>query len=199
MQPSSDIENSKAEKTTSRFAIDPGRSTLMVQAFSTGLLSVLGHNPRIAVRDIRGEVQLASTGSALEDVRVDVVINPRSLEVVDDISDKDRQEIHRQMYDEVLEVERYPEITYDFSSPKIEGNGGQYSSVMSGELTLHGETHPFAVPVRVFLMGDTLKASGEFSVSQKQYGIAPVTVAGGAIKLKDEVKCTFNIVARKQA
>lgn len=199
MQPSSDIENSKAEKTTSRFAIDPGRSRFMVQAFSTGFLSVLGHNPRIAVRDIRGEVQLASTGSALEDVRVDVVINPRSLEVVDDISDKDRQEIHRQMYDEVLEVERYPEITYDFSSPKIDGNGGQYSSVMSGELTLHGETHPFAVPVKVFLMGDTLKASGEFSVSQKQYGIAPVTVAGGAIKLKDEVKCTFNIVARKQA
>ncbi|HEX8896406.1 MAG TPA: YceI family protein [Terriglobales bacterium] len=199
MQPSSDIENSKAEKTTSRFAIDPGRSTFMVQAFSTGFLSVLGHYPRIAVRDIRGEVQLASTGSALEDVRVDVVINPRSLEVVDDISDKDRQEIHRQMYDEVLEVERYPEITYNFSSPKIDGNGGQYSSVMSGELTLHGETHPFAVPVKVFLMGDTLKASGEFSVSQKQYGIAPVTVAGGAIKLKDEVKCTFNIVARKQA
>ena len=171
----------------------------MVQAFSTGFLSVLGHNPRIAVRDIGGEVLLAATGSGLEDVRVDVAINPRSLEVVDDISDKDRREIHRQMYDEVLEVERYPEITYDFSSPKIDGNGGQYSSVMSGELTLHGETHPFAVPVKVFLMGDTLKAAGEFSVSQKQYGIAPVTVAGGAIKLKDEVKCTFNIVARKQA
>lgn len=199
MQPSSDIENTKAEKTTSRFAIDRGRSTLMVQAFSTGFLSALGHNPRIAVRDIRGEVQFASTGSALEDVRVHLIINPRSLAVVDDISDKDRREIHRQMYDEVLEVERYPEITYDFSSPKIEGNGGQYSSVMSGELTLHGETHPFAVSVRVFMMGDTLKASGEFSVSQKQYGIAPVTVAGGAIKLKDEVKCTFNIVARKQA
>ena len=171
----------------------------MVQVFSTGILSVLGHNPRIAVRDIRGEVQFASRGSALEDVRVRVIINPRSSEVVDDISDKDRREIHRQMYDEVLEVERYAGISYDFSSPKIEGNGGQYSSVMSGELTLHGESHPFAVPVRVFIMGDTLKASGEFSVSQKQYGIAPVTVAGGAIKLKDEVKCTFNIVARKQA
>ena len=199
MQPSSDIENTKAEKTTSRFVIDAGRSTFMVQVFSTGILSVLGHNPRIAVRDIRGEVQYASIGSALEDVRVHVIINPRSPEVVDDISDKDRREIHRQMYDEVLEVERYPEITYDFSSPKIEGNGGQYSSVMSGELTLHGESHPFGVPVKVFIMGDTLKASGEFSVSQKQYGIAPVTVAGGAIKLKDEVKCTFNMVARKQA
>ena len=171
----------------------------MVQAFSTGFLSVLGHNPKIAVRDIRGEVQFVSTGSALEDVRVHVIINPRSPEVVDDISDKDRREIHRQMYDEVLEVERYPEITYDSSSPKIEGNSGQYSSLMAGELTLHGESHPFAVPVRVFIMGDTLKASGEFSVSQKQYGIAPVTVAGGAIKLKDEVKCTFNIMARKQA
>jgi hypothetical protein len=31
-----------------------------------------------------------------------------------------------------------------------------------------------------------------------KYGIAPVTAAAGAIRIKDEVKCTFDIVARKQ-
>jgi hypothetical protein len=46
--------------------------------------------------------------------------------------------------------------------------------------------------------GSLLRASGEFSVRQTDYGIAPVTAAAGAIKVKDEVKCTFEIVARKQ-
>jgi hypothetical protein len=35
-------------------------------------------------------------------------------------------------------------------------------------------------------------------VSQSDFEIAPVKVAGGALKLKDEVKLTFDIVARKQ-
>ena len=199
MQPASDIENTKSKKDASRFAIDASRSAFTAQAFSTGFLSALGHNPRIAVRDIRGEAQFVSSASELEDVRVHVYVNPRSLEVIDDISDKDRREIHRQMYDEVLEVDRYPEIIFDCSRATINGSGDQFSATMSGELTLHGETHPLTVLARVSIAGDMLKASGGFAVSQKQFGIAPVTVAAGAIKLKDEVKCTFNIAARKQA
>ena len=48
-------------------------------------------------------------------------------------------------------------------------------------------------------MGDMLRASGDFLVRQADYGIALIKVAGGVIKLKDEVKGAFDIVARKQA
>jgi hypothetical protein len=44
----------------------------------------------------------------------------------------------------------------------------------------------------------SLRASGEFTVLQTDYDIRPVSAAGGTIKLKDELKCTFDIVARKQ-
>ena len=43
-----------------------------------------------------------------------------------------------------------------------------------------------------------LRASGEFTVRQTDYGIKPVSVAGGALKVKDELKFSFDIVARKQ-
>ena len=102
------------------------------------------------------------------------------------------------MYDEVLEVERYPEIVYDCSRVGVTGTGASFSAALNGDLTLHGETHPLAVSARVSITGDILKAFGQFSVSQKEFGITAVTVAGGAIKLKDEIKCTFNIAARKQ-
>ena len=197
MQPATDSASSREGKTTSRYVIDTGRSTLNVQAFSTGLLSMLGHNPKIAVRDIQGEVQFTAAEAMIEAPQVYVRMRANSLEVTDDISDKDRREIHRQMYDEVLEVERFPEIAYDCSRIVVVGSGTSFSATLNGDLTLHGETHPVDVGARVSITGDILKASGQFSVSQKEFGIAPVTVAGGAIKLKDEIKCTFNIVARR--
>jgi hypothetical protein len=40
-------------------------------------------------------------------------------------------------------------------------------------------------------------AHGEFSLRQTAYAIKLVSVAGGTLKLKDELKCSFDIVARK--
>jgi hypothetical protein len=46
--------------------------------------------------------------------------------------------------------------------------------------------------------GDTLRAYGEFSIRQSDYGIAPVSAAGGTLKLKDELKFNFDITARTE-
>jgi polyisoprenoid-binding protein YceI len=198
VQPAADPATPVTDKTASRFVIDAGRSTFTVQAFSTGILSAFGHNPKIAIREIQGDVGFTSGEATIENPRLHITIRAGSLEVIDDISDKDRREIHRQMYDEVLEVERFPEIAFDCSRVAVAGSGTNFSATLNGDLTLHGETHPLSVSARVNLAGSVLKASGEFSVNQREFGIPPVIVAGGAIKLKDEIKCTFNIVFRKQ-
>jgi hypothetical protein len=69
---------------------------------------------------------------------------------------------------------------------------------MNGTLSLHGATRSVPVTTQITLMGETLRASGEFSILQSDYGIPLVSVAGGSLKLKDELKFTFDIVARKQ-
>jgi hypothetical protein len=46
--------------------------------------------------------------------------------------------------------------------------------------------------------GDVLHATGEFSVRQSDYDIRPVSAAAGTVKLKDELKLSFDIFARKQ-
>lgn len=186
------------EETTVRFVIDTRKSTMTLQAFSTGLLSAFGHSPRIAVRDMQGEGQFVVSGGVLKDAQLHLRIRADSLEVIDDISEKDRREIQRQMFNDVLEAERFPEILYDCTHITASGTANRYSVVLQGESTLHSETHSLPISASVVISGDALRASGEFSVSQKAYGIAPVTVAGGAIKLKDEVKFTFDIMARKQ-
>ena len=68
---------------------------------------------------------------------------------------------------------------------------------LSGDLTLHGVSRPQTIAARLYLTGDTLRGQGETSVRPSDFGIRPVAVAGGMLKTKDEVKLTFDIVARK--
>lgn len=188
-------EASKATKV--RYVIDPKRSTFIVRAFATGLFSSFGHNPTIAIPDFQGEVQF--TSSALEDASLRIVIQAASLTVTDDISAKDRQEIERRMHDEVLEADGFPAIVYECdrvaSIEKI--FEGQYAVALNGNLALHGVTQTQPVSARVTMKDDVLRAAGDFSIRQSDYDIRPVSAAGGTVKLKDELKVSFNILARK--
>jgi polyisoprenoid-binding protein YceI len=185
--------------TTVRYLIDAKGSTFTVRAFATGMLSAFGHNPTIAISDFQGEVQW--TSSALEDASLRLVIQAASLVVTDDISDKDRQEIERRMQNEVLETDGFSEIAYE--SPRVSSiqkmGEGVYSAALNGELALHGITRNQPISARVTLKGDTLRAAGEFSMRQSDYEIKPVSAAGGTVKLKDELKLSFDITARKQS
>lgn len=180
-----------------RYVIDPKGSTFIVRAFATGLLSSFGHNPTIAIPDFQGEVHF--TSGSLEDASLHLVIQAASLKVTDDISTKDRQEIESRMRDEVLETDGFEEIVYECpraaSIQKI--SEGQYMVTLNGDLTLHGVTQAQPVPARVTIQGDTLRAAGDFSIRQSDYEIRPVSAAGGTVKLKDELKLTFDITARK--
>ena len=51
---------------------------------------------------------------------------------------------------------------------------------------------------RIAVFDEMLRASGEFTLNQSDYGIKPISVAGGALKVKDELKFSFEMVARKQ-
>jgi hypothetical protein len=43
-----------------------------------------------------------------------------------------------------------------------------------------------------------MRISGEFSLRQSDCGIKPVSFAAGAMRLKDELKFNFELVARLQ-
>ena len=179
------------------FVIDGRRSRFTVQAFATGIFSAMGHNPTIGIRTFSGQVEF--NADALEAGAFRLTIQSSSLAVQDDISDKDRKEIERVMKADVLEIEKYPEIRYEASSISIQKiDGSLYSATVNGSLSLHGVTRVEAIPVRILTMGEMLRASGDFTLKQSNYQIKPVSVAGGALKMKDELKFSFEMVANKQ-
>jgi hypothetical protein len=136
----------------------------------------------------------------MEDASLRLVVQAASLAVTDDISNKDRREIESRMHDEVLEAGGFPEIIYECprASAVQKIGEGLYSVSLNGELTLRGVMHNQVVAARVTLKGDILRAAGEVSVRLSDFEIRPVTAAGGTIKLKDELKLSFDIAARKR-
>lgn len=180
------------------YSIDPSASRFTVRAFSTGMLSALGHSPSFLARDLGGQLQFDPDAPESSSLRL--TVNAASLSLTGNVSDKDRREIERVMQQEVLESSTYPEIIYQCParSAVVSGNGGGPLDVtLQGSLTLHGVTRRQPVRARVFLMGEMLRSQGELTLRQGEYGIRPVSVAGGMLKVKDEVKLTFDIVARK--
>ena len=185
------------ETGTDRYVIDGRASRFTVRAFATGLLAAMGHNPTIAIRDFSGEMKF--NPDKLEAGSFKIVIKSSSLSVQDDISAKDLREMERLMNQEVLETTKYPEILYE--SPPVsltKMTDMLYSATLKGNLTLHGVSRNLPINVRVALLGSMLRASGEFSLNQTDYDIKLVSVAGGALKLKDELKFSFEIVARRE-
>jgi polyisoprenoid-binding protein YceI len=176
------------------YRIEAKPSRFTVQVTAAGLLSAFVHNPVIAIRNFSGEARFRQ--GTFEAASVRVVLPAASLEVTGDVSDKDRREIERTMQEKVLESETYPEIIFDSSAVKVSAAGpGQYRVKMVGLLTLHGVTREQVATGRVTIGPDRLRASGEFSLRQTDYGIELASVAGGALKVKDELKFSFDVLA----
>lgn len=182
--------------TALRYLVEPGLSRFTVKAFATGLLSALGHSPTFAIRDFEGEAWLAP--ATLENAGVRMRVWAGSLELQDHINDQDRREIEHKMRDIVLETARFPEIVYECDSVSSNSSRSQSSVVLDGKLTLRGVTGKLLITAQLSAPGDLLRASGEFAIRQSDYHIKPVTALAGTLKLKDELKFSFDVVSRKR-
>ena len=173
-------------------------SNFTVQAFAEGLLSAFGHDPVIAIREFSGAVQFVP--ETFEAASLEVTIDVNSLTVVGDVKEKDRADMERTMREVVLEVHKYPEITFsstNISASKIAAE--RYRTRIIGDLTLHGVTQKnLWISAETTVKDDGLRAQGQFTLKQTDFGIKPYAAVGGTIKLKNELKFSFDIVAKKE-
>ena len=189
-----------AENDAVIYRVKPRESRFIVQAFAEGLLSAFGHNPKLAAREFAGQVTLnrEQQRDQLDTSSLEFSVKADSLVVTDDVSEKDRRELERVMKDEVLETSRFPDIT--FRSKSVTADliyEGFYRVKITGELTLHGVAREHLIDAQLRLMENGVRAEGESTLRQSNFGIKRVSIAGGTLKVKDEVKMTFLIVAEK--
>lgn len=180
-----------------RYRIDAGRSRFTVQGAADGLLSMFGHDPVIAIRGFGGDARFVP--GTLAAASLLLLVQSDSLAVANKVSDKDRREMERAMREDLLEIARYPEIVFMSTSIAASRTGdNQYRARIVGNLSLHGVTREHAIDAQLTVSAGSLRARGEFPLRQTDYNIKPVSVAGGTLKMKDELKFSFDIIAQQQ-
>ncbi len=161
-------------------AIDTAKSALTVRVYKAGLFSALGHDHEIFA-PVAGSVDGAAR-------LVELRARTNAIQVRDPgASEKDRAEIQKTMLSpEVLDAGRYPEIVFRSTAATRDGAGAW---TVHGELTLHGQTRPIIVDVRE----EAGHYRGAARLKQTDFGIKPVKLAGGTLRVKDEVRIEFDI------
>lgn len=177
-----------------RYRIDASQSRFIVQGSADGLLSMFGHDPLIAIRGFGGDARCVP--GTLESASLLMLVQAGSLAVVNKVSDKDRGEMERAMREDLLEIARYPEIVFMSKSISASRTGeGRYRARIVGDLSLHGVTRDHSIDAELIVNDGSLRAKGEFPLRQTDYNIKPVSVAGGTLKMRDELKFSFDIAA----
>ena len=182
----------RAEKT---YKVNASKSNFIVKVGTAGLLGGLGHNHTIKITNFNGEAKV--NPDALEQSSLTLNVETADMRVIDtDISDADRKEVQSTMLEKVLETGRFS--TSSFRSTKVVGvqrNGNDAKLTLEGELNLHGIQKHISIPMTVSMNGKELRARGEIGLKQTDYKIEPVSAGLGAVKVKDEVRLSFDIVA----
>jgi polyisoprenoid-binding protein YceI len=180
-----------------KFVIDAAASRFTVKAVATGMTAGLGHNPTLAIREFSGQVEFEP--ETINAASVSLTVKSNSMQVQDEMRDDDRRELERIMNQEVLMSAKYPEVIFqsgDIKATKM--SEGVYKTEIHGKLTLNGVTRRQDLTAQVAIGPYNLRANGNFEIRQSEFDIRKVSVANGALSLRDELKFAFFVVAKLQ-
>jgi polyisoprenoid-binding protein YceI len=164
-------------------AIAVDKSSMKIRVFKSGAFSAFAHDHEIEAPIAEGKIDASGNPS------VQLRVESGKMRVLDpEISADKRAEIQHTMQSAaVLDAEKFPEIAYQSTAVTSRGEG--HWSVR-GDLTLHGKKQPVAVEVS--FEGGHYRGSAV--IKQSDFGIEPIRLAGGTVKVKDELKIEFDIV-----
>ncbi len=176
--------------------IDVEHSSITVHVLRGGVFGFTGDNHEIHAPISKGKLDEAAGSIEFE-------IETAKMQVLDPKMDpaKRAQVQEKMLGPDVLDSAHYPLIQFTSTSVKA-GKTGHWS--VAGNLKLHGALRPVTLEVsepadEVSAAGGHTKVrhyQGTTTLKQSLFGIKPVSVAGGTVKVKDELKIDFDIVGR---
>jgi polyisoprenoid-binding protein YceI len=178
---------------TAVYAVDPAASLIAVTVRRGGPLARLGHDHVVASHTVSGFAAPAAG-------RADIVFRADAL-IVDEPALRREAGLDTEpspeaiagtrtnMLDRVLEAARFPVIAVHAQ----QGGDGK----LGAAITLHGVTRSVALPGSVEAGPEQVIASGSLSLRQTDFGIKPMSVAGGLLSVQDEIEVRYRIVARR--
>jgi polyisoprenoid-binding protein YceI len=179
------------------FAVQPEQSRALIDVGKAGAFSFAGHTHEVEAPVTSGVVHLDTDNPSHNDVRLEFSAAAMRVTGKGESADDVPKVTQTMLSEMVLDVRRYPAITFESTSVTAKGSGAALDLSITGRLTIRGKTQTVTAPVAVKIADDRLTATGKFVIKQTDYGITPISV-GGVVKVKNELNIAFTIVARER-
>lgn len=186
------------------YRIDSDESEVRILVFKAGALERFGHNHVVRAKDVSGDLyltgDLAESGFELTIPLEGFVVDPPEARAVEgegfrtELSDEARRSTRENMLGpDGLDADRHPVIR--IRSADLVGPPWQMDATV--RITLHGVTRQRTVPIAIVRDKETLTVIGRFELNQTDYGIEPYSAFGGGLRVADELRVRFRLVARR--
>jgi hypothetical protein len=199
-------EQPRAQHEGRAFKIDSAESLLTVLVYRGGPLARAGHNHVVASHDLTGMAYVPQdpTGTSF-DIHMPVdtlVVDEEALRAQEGpdfppgVPEDAKEGTRRNMLGEaLLNGDRYPEI--ELQSENIQRIGDSLQAQI--RVIVRDQAYSLLVPVQYRVEGDVLHVEGELPLKQTDVGLTPFSLFGGALRVLDDIKVKFRIVARAAA
>jgi len=180
------------------YRIDPGASVVTLTVRRAGSLARLGHDHVVASRSVQGYVS-AREGRAdlyvpLSELSVDEPALRAQAGLDTQPTAADIEGTRSNMQDKVLRVQEFPYALVQVRGVDAQAlAAGRAQATVS--VTLLGRSRSSTVPLELVSTAQRLGARGTLELKQTDFGIAPFSILGGAVQVKDEVEVRFDIQA----
>jgi polyisoprenoid-binding protein YceI len=183
------------------YEIDPARSELAVLVRRGGALARLGHDHVVSHPALQGRLRLPPGPGPAEG---EITLALHTL-VVDDPALRARYALDTQpspaaiegtrqnMLQRVLQADAFPLAQVRLQAP------AQPGAEVLAEITLHGVTRRQRVAVDWSVQGGELRARGRLALLQTDFGLEPLAVLGGALRVEDRLDLEFDLRAQRLA
>ncbi len=187
---------SSSKNVVQNYSMDLAQSEIKLILTQEGLLARRRPVHNVGVKNFSGKILYPPKDETKVSITLDAETS--SFENIDpDMADIERRGFMDVLHNKVLEIDKYPKIMFKSASVSdVKSRGNNRSFTLSGDLTLHGTTKRVAFPVNATIDKSMLRGTGEAKLKQTDFGMTPFQGGLGTIKIADELKITFVIVAK---
>ena len=189
-------QRAKRKDKTRAYTIDLSQSRVTATLTQEGFIARRYPTHRVEVKNFSGKIEVS--GRDETQIAVEVEAETKSLTNADEgMTEFERREFHNVLNNLVLESDKFPKIKFvSVSATDARKSGEARAFTLNGDLTLRDATKRVSFPVTVTISKDQLRATGEAGLKQTDFGIKPYSGKLGMIKIGDDVKVNFAIVAK---
>jgi polyisoprenoid-binding protein YceI len=171
--------------------IIPNRGYFRVHVGTGGLFGSFAHDHLIEAQKVEGCAVLDTKDLTHSSIKLTFLAS--GVRVMDpNESEKDRATVQQNMENDVLMVSTFPRIVFESTSMELGSAANQLK--VHGNLVIRDKTQAVVIPLTFKRLADgTYQTDGKYNFKQSSFGIKPIQLAGGTIKVKDEVETEFQL------